>query len=396
MTTQRLSILARLRRIVALLRTEGSGPSREIAAVASGVFIGCLPVYGFHLLICGAVGSILKLNRLKMYVAANISNPVVAPVLVFLEIQAGAWLRRGSFHPLTIETVKATNPATFGADLLYGSVAVGAVLAALAAGLMFAFVGRASRGDDYASLAQVTSDRYIDAGIVAWEFARAKLKRDPVYRACACGGLLAHPFPEAPDDRANSGGSAGTLLDVGCGQGLTLALLAEAREAHDSGRWPPNWPPPPLFHALIGIDIRPRVVAIASAALGGDAQVIVGDARAVMSVRPQVILLFDVLHMVRREEQEAVLATLAAALAPRGVMLIREADAAAGWRFECVRWGNWLKAAAYGSWNQPFHFRTAAEWQACFAGLGLHTEVREMSEGTPFANVLFRVTRLQS
>jgi len=100
--------------------------------------------------------------------------------------------------------------------------------------------------------------------------------------------------------------------------------------------------------------------------------------------------------MVRREEQEAVLATLAAALAPRGVMLIREADAAAGWRFECVRWGNWLKAAAYGSWSQPFHFRTAAEWQACFSRLGLHTEVREMSEGTPFANVLFRVTRLQS
>ena len=50
--------------------------------------------------------------------------------------------------------------------------------------------------------------------------------------------------------------------------------------------------------------------------------------------------------------------------------------------------GNRLKALAFGSWRQPFHFRTAAEWQACLASHGLHAEVREMSEGTPFANVL--------
>jgi SAM-dependent methyltransferase len=357
---------------------------REVAAVASGVFVGCLPAYGFHLLICGSVGTALKLNRLKMYLAANISNPVMAPLLVFLEIQAGAWLRRGSFHAVSVETVKTTAATTFGADLVLGSIAVGAVLAAIAGWCTYMFVVRASPHDEYSELVRLAAERYVDAGLVAWEFARVKLKRDPVYRACVCGGLF------------TSSCAAGALLDVGCGQGLALALLVEAREAHVSGRWPAIWPPPPTFEAMVGIDMRPRVAAIASEALRTDAQIMVCDAREVTVVQPQAILLFDVLHLMTREDQESLLARLATALAPRGVMLIREADAAAGWRFQLVRWGNWLKAVAYGSWNQPFHFRTAVEWQACLVEHGLQAEVREMSEGTPFANVLFRVTRIQS
>ena len=123
----------RVRRLLVLLRTEGGGPTRESAAIAMGVFIGCLPLYGFHLLICGAVGTMLRLNRLKMYLAANISNPFVAPWLLFLEIQTGAWLRRGSFHPMSVEAVRppAWHPWR---DLLVGSIAVGAVLAGLAGG----------------------------------------------------------------------------------------------------------------------------------------------------------------------------------------------------------------------------------------------------------------------
>ena len=84
-----------LRRLFHHLRTEGAGAGRETAAVALGVFIGCLPIYGLHLLICWIAGLLLGLNRLKMYLAANVSNPLVAPWLIFAEVQAGAWLRRG-------------------------------------------------------------------------------------------------------------------------------------------------------------------------------------------------------------------------------------------------------------------------------------------------------------
>jgi uncharacterized protein (DUF2062 family)/SAM-dependent methyltransferase len=374
------SLSMRWRRLVRLIRTEGSGPLRESAAMGAGVFIGCLPFYGFHLLICTAVGTVFRLNRLKMYLAANISNPIAAPWLVFLEIQLGAWLRRGSFHPLSMESVSATSFGVVSVDLVIGGVALGAVLGGLSAGMTYALV-RGTERSAFASLAGLASDRFIAVGIVAWEFARGKLRADPIYKALVCDGLL-----------GRTARAGGTLLDVGCGMGLSLAILAEARRAASTARWPAEWPAAPCFDRLVGIELRRRVAAIAAAALGDAAEVIVGDARVAIPARAHCVLLFDVLHMMRREEQEALMAAIASALDPEGLILIREADAAAGWRFTAVRWGNRLKAFAFGSWRQQFHFRSASEWQASLARLGLHAEVREMSEGTPFANVLLVVT----
>ena len=112
-----------LRRLVRDLRTEGGGPGRDAVAVGLGVFIGCLPFYGFHLLICvAAASSLLRLNRLKMYVAANISNPLMAPLLILSELQAGALVRRGELHSLTLDAVRHIDPWSFGADLLVGSL----------------------------------------------------------------------------------------------------------------------------------------------------------------------------------------------------------------------------------------------------------------------------------
>jgi hypothetical protein len=84
---------------------------------------------------------------------------------------------------------------------------------------------------------------------------------------------------------------------------------------------------------------------------------------------------------------------MAEALDPGGVILVREADAAAGWRFQAVRAGNRLKALVFGNWRQRFHFRTAADWHRCFADAGFSVDVRGAGEGTPFANVLFVLTR---
>src|SRR4029079_1377441 len=127
------AVSVQLRRLFQGLRTEGAGVRRETAAVALGVFIGCLPLYGLHLAICWVVGFLLGLNRLKMYFAANVSNPFVAPWLVFAEVQVGAWLRRGSFHPVTREYIASTGLTVFGVDALVGSLLIGGVLAGLAA-----------------------------------------------------------------------------------------------------------------------------------------------------------------------------------------------------------------------------------------------------------------------
>ena len=181
-------------------------------------------------------------------------------------------------------------------------------------------------------------------------------------------------------------------MDIGCGAGLTLALLAEARAWARAGRWPAEWSAPPLYDRLIGIETRARPASIAQAALGADATIVHGDARAVAIEPCRTVLLFDVLHLLPNRDQQALIDRAAAALEPGGVLLVREADAGGGWRFVLVRLGNLLKAAAFGNWGQRFHFRTTDEWLTCFAGWGVTARVRPMGAGTPFANVLFEIT----
>ncbi|HJZ77482.1 MAG TPA: DUF2062 domain-containing protein [Vicinamibacterales bacterium] len=364
------------------LRTEGAGTGRETAAIALGVFIGCLPIYGFHLLLCWVAGALLGLNRLKMYLAANISNPLVAPWLIVAEVQTGAWLRRGSFHHVSRDHIASTALTVFGIDAIVGSLLVGAVLAALAATGTYSLVRESGADRPFAALVRKAADRYLETSITAWEFARGKLRMDPVYRATLSPEFLP---------------SGGTLLDIGCGQGLTLALLAEARLAFEDGTWPRGWAAPPRFDRMVGIETRRRVAAMARRALAGAAHVIEGDARAVALEPARAVLLFDVLHLLPPDDQEALLASIGARLQFGGVLLVREADSGGGWRFTAVRVGNRFKAFVTGTWRQQsFHPRSDAEWRDCFTRHGFAVEARPMGQGTPFANVLFRLTRRAS
>ena len=69
-----------MRRLVHQLRTEGGGAGRDGSPIGLGILVGCSRVYGLHLALCWGLGLALGLNRLKMYLAANISNPLVAPL----------------------------------------------------------------------------------------------------------------------------------------------------------------------------------------------------------------------------------------------------------------------------------------------------------------------------
>jgi uncharacterized protein (DUF2062 family)/SAM-dependent methyltransferase len=369
------AIAGHMRRLVQELRTEAGGAGREATAIGVGVFIGSLPFFGFHLVMCLAAGWLLRLNRLKLYMAANISNPLMAPLLIFTEVQAGALARRGQLMPLTLDAVRQIDPWTFGGDLLLGSVIVGAALGVTLGGATW-LLTRGSRGPAwFAGLADRASDRFAPVSITAWEFARAKLRSDPLYHTVLTSGALA---------------SGSLLVDVGCGSGLTLALLAESAEAHRERRWPRDVPPPPEFQRLVGIELRPRVARIAQRALGSAATILAGDAvRVAAGESCDAVLFFDVLQMIPYDEQERLLASMRDRLTRGGVMLVREADAAAGWRFAAVRAGNRLKALVVGRWRQRFYFRPVEEWKALFDRLDLAVVMRGAGDGTPFANVLF-------
>jgi uncharacterized protein (DUF2062 family)/SAM-dependent methyltransferase len=370
---------ARLRRIFYDLRTEASGPRRDAAALGVGILIGCVPVYGFHLLLVWSIGWLLRLNRLKMYVAANISNPLFSPVLLFTELQVGAWARRQDFHDLSISAIRTTNLWTYGGDLLLGSLIVGTTLGLGVAAATYATSG-AARRDPLASLWESASDPYLPFSITAWEFARGKLRGDPLYRTTVATGFSR---------------DGGTLVDVGCGQGLMLSVLVHAQRRWTAGTWPAGSLPPPRFDRLVGIELRPRIARLARNGLGPAAEVLSSDAREAMPSAADAVLFFDVLHLVSPEDQEQLIARAVAALAPDGTILLREADPSGGWRFLMVRLGNRLKSIVVGQWYQSFHFRTSNEWASLLSREGLEVTVQPLAEGTPFANFMLRGVRIE-
>jgi hypothetical protein len=72
------------------------------------------------------------------------------------------------------------------------------------------------------------------------------------------------------------------------------------------------------------------------------------------------------------------------------VLLLREADTAAGFAYQLTRWGARLSAMGTGGLWPKIHCRGAAEWASLLEALGFSVAAAEpMSAGTPFANVLF-------
>jgi len=219
---------------------------------------------------------------------------------------------------------------------------------------------------------------YRAAGRFAWHFARGKLGGDPAFVAMLERGLIPHGH---------------RLLDLGCGQGLLASWLLAARALADAGRWPGHWPGAPQLTTLHGIELMPRDVGRARAALGSRAVFDAGDIRSAAFGRADAIVILDVLHYIDGAAQDAVLRRVRDALLPSGTLLLRVGNADGGWGF---RWSQWVDRTVMflrGHGRVRLHCRRLADWQQALEALGFRVEAIPMSAGTPFANVLL-VARL--
>jgi len=353
------------------LRTEGGSPGRKAAAIGLGTFIGCVPLYGTHLILCAALARLFRLNRLVTYLAAHINNPLTAPWLLLLSFGIGHRISQGRWPPLRIADIADLGVFGLGRDLIIGSLLLGSVLGTLLGTAAYLISRHAGRSRRWNKLVEDTGLRYLASGISHWEFVRCKLRYDPLYR-----DLLG---------RLESL-QAGTLLDLGCGRGIALALASVAgRPEETNGNRP--------CRALIGVEQHPALVKVARRALGDEATVEAADLAVYEPPAAEIILLLDVLHCLKPDAQERLLKRISNSLRSGGSILIREPDAAMGPRFWLTKAVNSVCSMARRDGIDGFYYRRRDEWVRRLEELGLTTSHQSLSQGTPFANVLIEARK---
>ncbi|MDA7418202.1 class I SAM-dependent methyltransferase [Xenophilus arseniciresistens] len=227
---------------------------------------------------------------------------------------------------------------------------------------------------------------YKASGNFGWHFARGKLGHDPAFRGIVSRGLI--------------GSARARMLDIGSGQSLFANVLHTAAHLQRQGRWPAEWPPLPAPAQYTGIELMPRDVARAQAAVGHiqpAPRLVCGNMCTADLPACDVVVILDVLHYVDHAAQEAVLARVREALlrgaAQRpadvpGRLLLRVGDAASRRGFAISQWVDRTVTRIRGHKVSPTWGRTLDQWLALLLRMGFAVQPIPMSEGTPFANVL--------
>jgi len=363
---------AAFRRALRTLAHEHTSPRKLALAAYVGIFVGVLPIFGFHLLLCLVLAWALRLNKLALYGAANISNPLFAPFLLAVELQIGHLLTHGQWlgHSDMVALREggwrfALTQAT--GDLLLGSIVLGVVLGAIVSLTLWIWLWRRQTGQDMdlpqldeQTLAAGRSEvlrRLTSAPRRDRYYARAKLAMDPLPYT-----MLALVPPAA------------SVLDLGCGFGL-LAMLRASR--HDSG-------------TTLGVDWDSNKIQLAQRVLEDyeAASFITKELPNSALPKAQVVILADILHYMSQGDRDTTLEQALDAVEPGGQLFLR--DMAERHATQVHRWTEWFGILSHqnrGTRVQPLDFDAVA--QRC-RDRGFEVEFRPFAALPFFADCLLR------
>ncbi len=354
-------------RIWRRLRGTRQSPARVALAVALGLFIGCLPLYGLHLLLCALVCLPFGLDFVLAYLVANISNPLLAPFLITVEVEVGSLLLTGQPASFTLEQAKRTGVLGFVWQAAVGSALVGALLGALGGGIAYVVARRRQRAPN----AGREEDDPVQAAVERTLARYARADRGDRFQVA--GKLYWDPLSQL---LAGVPRDLGRVLDAGAGRGQFGLLLLELGACQ----------------SLRGFDSDADKVRVAELAAAGSAHFERRDLLELPSEGVDTALFFDVLHYLPIVEQDELLRRATKLVLRR--ILIRELDASGGARSRLTRLGEWIadRAGLHGG-RAGRHYRPASELVAQLTNAGFSCTVLGASAGTPFANVLIVAER---
>ena len=386
-----MAIFKRVRRLLARLWREHTTPSRLGLAVGVGVLIGCSPFYGLHFWIGLLVALALRLNKVAVFLGAQISIPPFVPVIVYACVQLGALLTRGQPLLITVEQLSQMDFAelarTFFFYWLAGWPVVGSALG-LPLGLLGAWYVRRRR----ARAAQQPPDPEVEADL-AWDELLEQLSR----RYARCPRRHRHQvYFKARMDPAYRQvcellDGVEEVVDLGTGQGVLPVLLAlgarSSEWANREGGMENGKCEMEGAVRFTGIEWDEGKLAAGRIAAEELATVRLeqGDIRDFEIKTADAVVLMDVLHHYPQEQQRQLIARAAAALRPGGRLVIRETDRARR---------SWLTrqleaAAVRLGWNRgPLCYRTAEELQDELREHGLRCQQAPSSSSVHRGNLL--------
>lgn len=190
-------------------------------------------------------------------------------------------------------------------------------------------------------------------------YAGRKLRTDPVFPAA--WKLLS--------------GSEQPLIDVGCGVGLLAFYL---RERH-------------FLPPIVGLDRDGRKIARARAVAGAayhDLDFFEQDVRAPIG-QTGTLVLFDLLHYLSPNEQSDLLRSLAARVAPGGMLVIRDCPRDRNVRFWLTQMAERFAQAISWNLSTPLHFPPRERIFTAFPEAEFSRTVEPLWGRTPFNNHLF-------
>lgn len=338
-------------------------PARAGRSVAAGLFVGSLPLFGFHLPLCLAIALPLRLDALVVYGAANISNPFVAPFLIMAEYEVGAWLLSRAAWGFDVTAFRLLGLSGFIPATAVGAAVVGGTLALVGGFAAARLVTRLTPLHDRAwSARRRTTRRYRALPRRERCYVALKLRSDPLYRDLSASH---HVF--------------GHLLDAGCGRAQLSLYLKDVGNAAE----------------IQGFDADPAKVATARAASGGACRFWTQSLAADEAwPRVDTVLLVDVLHYLPRAEHRRILTRARAALRPGGRIVIREIDA--GRRSSLGRLAERIGVNIGMNRGTTLHFLEEAELRDWLEALGFVVTTLAHAGRSRLANFVLLATLTES
>ncbi len=381
-----------LRRAFRELRGADLSPARGAAAIALGLFIGSLPIFGFHLPIVLGLCLWLRLDAAVMYVAANISNPFFLPFLLTSEVQVGAYLRTGAFLHLEHELTRAA-AAEFTGDLFLGAVVVGLGLAAAGAAITWASLAIKR----WIAPSRAPSPRYRlpttrPRGSTPSSASPAATPRPTAppppsaaaFTTCAASSSATPSPGSSPTSRATAPARSARSPTSAQGAASSPSSCSSSGAPPRPGAWTGTLPrsPPPSRPPRLLARTAPRSRSTSTPVT-----------RARPPPAADTVLLIDLIHYFKIEEQDSILRRAAAAVRPGGRLLVREADTERGLRSVATLLEELVFTALRFNRGERVRLRPAREIVAQLEEAGLSCEVRPAWGKTPFSNVLAIGTR---